>query len=275
LGVDLNGNGVTLNDPGDGDQGVNDLQNFPVVTVVGSDATGTTVLGVMNSTPNTALTLAFFANPVCDPSGFGEGEQILGSWPVTTDSNGNAVYAATLPATAPRGAVVSAMATGPAGSSEFSSCRVIGAAQINKLLKLKQLKRSYDPTPAPNAPAGTMRLTATFTNQSELALTQLYFAVTTLDGGRLLLNAADGPGAVGSVLSAAASIGPKATVAVTFVIGLPTRRPFDFYVDGYGLLPAGAAGAAGDAGGPALLLPVDEAALTAIDYPIYLPLVNR
>ena len=32
LGIDLGGNGVNLNDPGDTDSGPNNVQNFPVIT---------------------------------------------------------------------------------------------------------------------------------------------------------------------------------------------------------------------------------------------------
>src|SRR4029077_3177562 len=56
LGIDLDGGGVTPNDqvPGDPDAGGNNLQNFPVITSVGSAGGSTTITGTLNSTPNTA-----------------------------------------------------------------------------------------------------------------------------------------------------------------------------------------------------------------------------
>jgi len=49
LGIDLGVNGVTLNDDGDVDSGVNDLQNFPVITQVTRGANFTNFSGRLDA----------------------------------------------------------------------------------------------------------------------------------------------------------------------------------------------------------------------------------
>jgi hypothetical protein len=111
------------NDGGDSDTGANNLQNFPVFTTVSTDGGTTVVAGALNSTPNTAFRVEFFSNTVCDPSGFGAGEQFLGSTPVTTDGQGNASFQATFPAPLAVGQFLTATATDPNNNtSEFSQC---------------------------------------------------------------------------------------------------------------------------------------------------------
>jgi hypothetical protein len=116
-GIDLNQNGVTLNDPCDGDTGANNLQNFPVLN---SFSGGTTIAGTLNSTPNTTFTIELFSNTVGDPSGFGEGQTFIGSTTVTTDGSCNASFAFT--GSIPSGQqVITATATdSAANTSEFS-----------------------------------------------------------------------------------------------------------------------------------------------------------
>lgn len=121
LGIDLSGSGVTPNDPGDGDTGANNRQNFPVLTLTREG----TIEGTLNSTPNTTFRIEFFANTECDPSGHGEGEIFIGSTMVMTDASGNVSFAF-IPAISPFavGRFVTATATDPAGNtSEFSGCR--------------------------------------------------------------------------------------------------------------------------------------------------------
>ncbi|MDA2936762.1 right-handed parallel beta-helix repeat-containing protein [Acidobacteria bacterium AH-259-A15] len=120
LGIDLDDDGVTLNDAGDPDAGANDLQNFPVISgVTGGD----TIEGSFNSTSNTQFRLEFFASTACDPSGQGEGETFLGFTDVTTDGSGDAAFSTTLPAAIPGGQFVTATATDPNdNTSEFSAC---------------------------------------------------------------------------------------------------------------------------------------------------------
>ena len=128
LGIDLGNNGVTPNDPGDGDTGPNGLQNFPVLTSASSNGGVTTVLGSLDSTPNSVFSLEFFASQECDASGFGEGETFLGSIPMAAGGSGTVAFTVNLPATVPQGQLVTATARGPSGgTSEFSRCVPVGA----------------------------------------------------------------------------------------------------------------------------------------------------
>jgi parallel beta-helix repeat protein len=125
LGINLGpfGDGVTLNDPCDGDVGANDLQNFPVLTSATSNQSSVTIQGTLNSTPDVEITLEFFANDACDPSGFGEGQIFIGSTTVRTGDNCNASFSVTFPFPVRADQVVTATATGLASNtSEFSEC---------------------------------------------------------------------------------------------------------------------------------------------------------
>lgn len=112
--------GVTPNDNGDGDFGVNGQQNFPVITSATSSGN---VLGTLNSASSATYRLEFFANAACDASGYGEGRTFIGTQSVTTDSGGNASFNATFPALPAGQSEVTATATDSGGStSEFSQC---------------------------------------------------------------------------------------------------------------------------------------------------------
>ena len=126
LGIDLSSNhppdGVSLNDIGDGDTGPNNLQNFPVITAVSSDLGNIIIEGTFNSTPNTTFTLEFFSNAVADTSGYGEGENFLGSMIVTTDGSGDTSFTVTFSNVNLDDDFFTATATDPDGNtSEFSS----------------------------------------------------------------------------------------------------------------------------------------------------------
>jgi uncharacterized repeat protein (TIGR01451 family) len=155
LGIDLGDDGVTPNDPGDGDTGANNLQNFPVLTSVTNSLGGTIIQGSLNSTPNTNFTLQFFSNASCSASGFGEGQQLIGIRAVTTDGNGNGDINVTFGGTF---TPVTATATDPSGNtSEFSVC-VSTAAAVDLAVTLTA-------APNPVMPGGSLTYTITATNK--------------------------------------------------------------------------------------------------------------
>jgi CSLREA domain-containing protein len=122
LGIDLRDDGITANDPGDGDSGPNNLQNFPVITSASHSLGSTTITGTINTTPNTAIRVELFANSACDAGGYGEGQTYLTTLVMMTDGSGNApINAPGL--TAPIGQFITATATDSTNNtSEFSQC---------------------------------------------------------------------------------------------------------------------------------------------------------
>jgi hypothetical protein len=131
LGIDLGTNGVTPNDPGDGDSGPNGLQNFPVVVSVASGGGVTTIQGVLDSTPSNAFYLEFFSSPQSDPTGYGEGSIYLGGTTVVTDASGTAAFTVQLTGDVPLGHVVAATATDPGGNtSEFGPVGTVVAVEL-------------------------------------------------------------------------------------------------------------------------------------------------
>jgi uncharacterized delta-60 repeat protein len=94
LGIDLGGNGVTLNDAGDGDTGPNALINFPVVTSATNGA-ATLVSGTFESAGTGPFTLEFFASTTPDGSSHGEGSRFIGATTVASAGGFNATLSAT------------------------------------------------------------------------------------------------------------------------------------------------------------------------------------
>jgi hypothetical protein len=134
LAIDLgNSGGVTPNDTGDGDVGDNNLQNFPNIDSVVSEAApgggGTRVTGRLASTAFTTFDLDFYADG-CAPfsRAFTQAENHLGSTQVTTDATGYAAFHVLLPVQIDPGDRVAATATDPIGNtSELSQSIVISS----------------------------------------------------------------------------------------------------------------------------------------------------
>nr|WP_228042032.1 S8 family serine peptidase [Tychonema sp. LEGE 07196] len=148
LGIGFGDNGLTVNDLGDGDTGINNLQNFPELTSAISSNGNTTIKGKINSTPNTTLRIEFFSNTGLDDSGFGsggygEGGKFLGFQNVTTDSSGNATVAINLPLVVPLGQFITATATDPENNtSEFSQILEVKENSDPKLEWVRQFGTS-------------------------------------------------------------------------------------------------------------------------------------
>ncbi len=122
MGIAFTGLSATPNDACDGDMGGNLRQNFPVLTQAFSGV-NTGVRGRLNSQPSRTYRIQFFANPACDPSGYGEGQVFLGDVLVTTGADCTTEFVTDLPVSVPPGQVITATATDPANNtSEFSAC---------------------------------------------------------------------------------------------------------------------------------------------------------
>jgi CSLREA domain-containing protein len=120
LGINLGTDGVTLNDPGDGDDGPNHLQNFPVIT--GAAVSTQTITGILHSQSDDFI-IDFYANDDCDPSGYGEGKTYLGSFEPTTDGNGDAPFSFLSPVPFTANQIITATARDFShNTSEFSRC---------------------------------------------------------------------------------------------------------------------------------------------------------
>jgi hypothetical protein len=125
LGIDLAApgdppSGVTPNAPGVR-VGPNDLQNTPAMTAVVAGTKGA-VQASLSSLPNTPFLIQFFSNTAADPSGFGQGQSLLGSEAATTDGSGAALVSLTPQNGVPANTWVSATATNlsTGDTSEFA-----------------------------------------------------------------------------------------------------------------------------------------------------------
>ena len=122
LGIDLGGDGVTANDSGDADLGVNNQQNFPVLT----SANNTSIGGTLSSVASKTYRVEFFTNEMCDGNGFGEGKTFLGFVNVTTDGAGNGAFSFAPSTPLTDADFITATATDRDGNtSEFSQCKTL------------------------------------------------------------------------------------------------------------------------------------------------------
>jgi hypothetical protein len=125
LGIEIEPQGPSINDPLDADGGANHGQNFPIITSALASGGQVTIGGFLDSEPQKDYLVEIVHNPACDPSGLGEGATSLGFVIVTTDAAGRATFGAQLPLPSASG-VVAALATAPDGStSEFSPCHAL------------------------------------------------------------------------------------------------------------------------------------------------------
>ena len=150
LGIDINNDGVTPNDAGDGDNGQNNRQNFPVITSATAGAPGS-IAGTLDTTAG-SFRVEVFKNVTCDASAHGEGATYLGSV-ATSDGTFN------LAAAVDAGDIVTATATAPDGStSEFSGCFTVTEPPVDGPSWTVNTTRA----PVPSGPRPGLLSTATF-----------------------------------------------------------------------------------------------------------------
>jgi len=145
LGIDLGDNSITLNDPGDPDNGANQELNFPVITSARFGVGGTTISGTLDigQNPSTAIIELFKAGT--DLSGYGEGMNYWGF--VNPGSSGS--WNITLPGLVV-GDTVTATAIDSAGNtSEFAqNAQVVLGIEENNVQNQKYPMLSIFPNPA-------------------------------------------------------------------------------------------------------------------------------
>jgi hypothetical protein len=123
LGIDLDFDGPTPNDAGDGDSGSNDRQNAPTILEATTDGETTRIRGLVESVPNRSYDVDVFAADECDGYGTGQGRLFLGTQTVATDASGSGTFEVVVSTALPVGQVVTATGTSELGNtSEFSFC---------------------------------------------------------------------------------------------------------------------------------------------------------
>ena len=126
LGIDLDDDGVTANDAGDGDTGVNDLLNFPDITSA-IEVTGTVTINYTVDAPAGDYRVEFFLNPSgADPSGHGEGETFLQAESITHTGSGSEAFSTSYAGSL--GQVITATATQDLGGGTYGATSEFSAA---------------------------------------------------------------------------------------------------------------------------------------------------
>lgn len=182
LGIELGSSGPTPNDPGDADTGANNLQNFPIIASVTAGGSSTNVKGSLNSAANSSFNLDFYRNSVCDPSGNGEGEHLIGSTLVTTDAQGNASFDTTFSVSTASSELLTTTATDQAGNtSEFSPCATAGLVGVS-IGDVSAAEGNSGTTsfsfPVTLQSAATQDVTVTFSTQVGTAIPPVDFVAT-------------------------------------------------------------------------------------------------
>ncbi|WP_165227000.1 DUF11 domain-containing protein [Aquisphaera insulae] len=198
LGIDLGQDGITPNDPGDRDDGPNDLQNFPVLTSASTHGGATVVQGTLNSLASCRFQIDLYSSSG-DTTVIRAGEQFLGSVEVTTDAAGNASFAFASPIVVPVGQSVISTATllDGGGTSEFSDGIVVDGSSVPTTADL-----SVSLSPAPGRPVvgGDLTYTLTVSNAGPGTATGVRLVVTP-PAGATFVSATGGNAPVGGVLT--------------------------------------------------------------------------
>lgn len=169
LGIDLGNDGPTPNDVNDGDGGPNSLQNAPVLSsaVSGSlTVNGSLLTAPFDPADEPHYRVEFFVSDECDPSGFGEGEDYIGSISIEPDPDGETTFVANSDSSFQAGDYITTTATtdtfGTAReTSEFSNCVEIEPEANETTTPTATRTQTSTPTRTPTAVATQPGATAT------------------------------------------------------------------------------------------------------------------
>ena len=151
LGIDLGDtDGVTKNDFGDGDDGGNDGQNFPVLNEIGAKGSTQTWYDFNLDTLSNAsgYRIEFFKNSAADPSGNGEGEIYLGAINVS-HSGGDTQFTGSFVglATVSVGDLISATATRKTAFASYDATSEFAATVTSVAAPSAELAAAMSVTP--------------------------------------------------------------------------------------------------------------------------------
>jgi titin len=143
IGIDLGNDGPTANTPGGPHPGPNALQNYPVIQEADSGGGTTNITFSLDTAPYETVTIEFYATAsfVQEPPGVVEGWQFVGDVTVNLDATGTITG---MQVTLPQNTFyeqLTATATGPDGTSEFSAPVTVKADIIGHM--------SQPPAPQP------------------------------------------------------------------------------------------------------------------------------
>mgnify|MGYP003378362452 CR=1 FL=1 len=153
LGIDLGADGVTVNDPGDPDDGPNHLQNYPMLTSVDLEPLSTTISGTLDTAPG-VYTVAVYGNVACHPSEHGEGMIPLTTLNVTVGAV-PASFEVTIPGTLTDLTFSTTATDAQDNTSEFSKCLAL-ACDVNhdfaiNMVDVQSVAGAWGQNPAPPA----------------------------------------------------------------------------------------------------------------------------
>ncbi len=150
LGIDLDNNGVDAIDAGDGDTGGNNRQNSPAISNATHNGVAASVGYDTTSFAPGSYLLRFYASSMCDPSGYGEGEQLVGSLTVGAGATGTAALS---PLATPGKRITATATDASYNTSEFSACQQVTSNAVITSV-----------SPNPSAPGFGQHLHITGTN---------------------------------------------------------------------------------------------------------------
>lgn len=152
LGIDLGDDGLTLNDSGDGDGGSNGRLNFPVINTFAANGTDRVTYNVTLDVPasTSGYRIDVFANSAADATGYGEGEDFLGSFDIA-HSGGSQSFSGEFVANrgVNQGEIIAMTTTRKTGATSYDITSEFGAAVTasgKALLTVAIASQVYDPT---------------------------------------------------------------------------------------------------------------------------------